>query len=170
MSFFPFLHFFAAIVYWYLAIFIIIKNPKSMKNYAIGLFNFSLGLWSFTMIFIHNPHVTRETAMFFTDIGVFGYGTFSGFFLWFIFLFTGKQALLKKKWVVALIVGIPLITIVLQYSGPIYGNLTAKFFGWKSNLIVSPGTIIFLLGYICLIVAGLYFNINFTKTEGERGE
>ncbi len=97
MHFLPYLHFFSVIVYMYLAVFIFIKNPKGLVNRILAVLFFSLSFWSFSMIFMHDPHCRQNTAWIANNIGSLGWISFSSFFLWFMLAFTGKDNILKKK-------------------------------------------------------------------------
>jgi len=55
MNFFTFLHFFAFLAYLYLAIFILIKDPKSALSRVFAVPPACFAVWSFGLIFIHNP-------------------------------------------------------------------------------------------------------------------
>ena len=97
MSFLPFLHFFAFLVYLYLAVFVIIKNPKSSLNRVCAAIIACFALWSFGRIFMHNPGTSKETVRLFGHIISVGVLSFSSFFLWFFLIFTQKKKILKTK-------------------------------------------------------------------------
>ena len=97
MSFFPFLHFFNSIVYVYLAIYIFIKNPKALLNRLCVAFLLCFVVWSFPMIFLHNPYTSKNSAWIASDINALGWCGFSSFFLWFMLAYSGRKKILEKK-------------------------------------------------------------------------
>lgn len=163
MSFFPFLHFFNSIVYVYLAVYIFIKNPKALLNRLCVAFLLCFAVWSFSTIFIHHPYTSKRTALLFSNIASFGWGSFSSFFLWFILVFTGKKKILKKKWFYLLLFGIPLIIIYKQWTNYIYVDFIMQYYGWKSQLAQSIWPYIFYAYYLSFMGTALYINFNFIR-------
>lgn len=166
MSFFPFLHFFNTIVYLYLAVYILIKNPKASVNRLCVAFLLCFGLWSFVMIFIHNPDTSEEVARLMADISSFGWAGFSGFFLLFIIAFTGKQDVLKKKWLYPVLFGIPLLLIYKQWTGGIITDFSREYFGLKPLFKDSLWSYLFFSYCVSIMAAALYLNLTFFKTIG----
>jgi PAS domain S-box-containing protein len=137
MSFWPYLHFFNTLVYLYLAVYILIKNPKALSNRLCAVFLFCFAVWSFSTIFIHNPLCSRDTARTFSNIGSFGWVSFSSFFLWFMLVFSGKTKILKKKWFYLFLLGIPSLFIYAQWTNSLYVNYIKVYYGWKSIIAQS---------------------------------
>lgn len=163
MSFFPFLHFFNAIVYLYLAVYIFIKNPKALLNRICAAFLVCLSIWSFSTIFIHNLYSPKDIAMLFTNIGSLGWVSFSSFFLLFMLSFSGKEKILTKKWVYLLIFGIPLVLIYKQWTNFIYIDFIKEYYGWRAIFSKSIWPYIFFLYYLSFMGIGLYINIHFMR-------
>ena len=97
MNIYPFLHFFAFLVYLYLAIFILIKDPKSALSRVFAVLPACFAVWSFGLIFIYNPNIPKDTAILFGNITSIGWTNFPIFFLWFALIFTEKKKILKTK-------------------------------------------------------------------------
>ncbi|MGD2086979.1 MAG: ATP-binding protein [Candidatus Aminicenantes bacterium] len=163
MNFFPYLHFFNSIVYGYMAVYILIKNAKAPLNRICSVFLFCLGIWSFTTIFIHNPYSPKDIAMLFANIGSMGWVTFSSFFLLFMLFFTGKEKILKKKWLYLLLFGPPLLFIYKQWTNYIYIDFTKEYYGCKAILSSSTWPLLFLCYYILFMGIGLYINFHFMR-------
>jgi len=163
MNIFPFLHFFNLMVYVYLAVYIFIKNPGSPVNRLCAVIFLCVGTWSFSMIFIHNPAVSENTAWIFAGIGSLGWGTFSSLFLLFIFAFTGKKELFKKKWVYPVLFGLPLLLIYAQWSNLLFVDFSREYFGWKGMYSRSVWPILLFLQYLSFLIVGLYMNFDFMK-------
>ena len=68
MNLLTFLHFFSFATFFYLAVYILIKNPKSPLNRACSMLIFSFCIWSFSLIFAHNPQRLNETVQIGTRI------------------------------------------------------------------------------------------------------
>jgi len=163
MSFFPFLHFFNTIVYLYLAAYILIKNPKALVNRLCAPILLCFGIWSFSVIFIHNSHSSKNIARLFVNISSLGWVGFSSFFLLFILVFTGKREILKKKWLYLLLFSIPLIFIYKQWTGFLFVDLSKTYYGWKPVYGSSSWPYLFLFYYLSYVGIGLYININFIR-------
>jgi PAS domain S-box-containing protein len=163
MSFFPFLHFFNTLLYLYLAVYIFIKNPKALVNRLCVPFLLSFGLWSFSLIFIHNPFSSENIARLFVNISSIGWVSFSSFFLLFIFAFTGKRKILKKKWLYPLIFVIPLVFIYKQWTGSLFVDFDKLYYGWKSLYGSSIWPYLFPFYYLSFVGTGLYINFNFMR-------
>ena len=163
MSFFSFLHFFNTLVYVYLAVYIFIKNPKVLLNRICAALLICLGLWSFATIFVHNPYSSKDTAMLFTNIGSFGWISFSSFFLLFMLSFTGKEKLLTKKWLYLLVFGIPLVLIYKQWTHFMYIDFIKDYYGWRAIFSKLTWPYLFFLYYLSFMGIGLYLNIHFLR-------
>ncbi|MGD2086982.1 MAG: PAS domain S-box protein [Candidatus Aminicenantes bacterium] len=163
MSFFPFLHFFNSIVYVYLAVYILIKNPKTLLNRLCAAFLLCFCLWSFSFVFLHHPFCSKHLAKLVVNISSIGWCSFSMFFLWFILVFTGKKKILKKKWVYLLLFGIPLVFIYQQWNGFIFVDYIKEYYGWKGIYGKSIWPYLFFSYYLSFMIAGLYLNFHFMR-------
>jgi PAS domain S-box-containing protein len=169
MSVFPFLHFFNTIVYLYLAVYIFIKNPKALVNRLCVPILLCFGIWSFSVIFIHNSHSSKNIARLFLNISSLGWVGFSSFFLLFILVFTGKRKVLKKKWLYLLLFGTPLVFIYKQWSGYIFVDLIKAYYGWQPLYGASSWPYLFLFYYLSFMGTGLYINLNFMRNTQNTG-
>jgi len=131
MSLFPFLYFFSTLVYLYLAGLILVKNRGPLPNRIASGFLIILAWWSFALVFVHNPYVSKETAHIAINIGSPGWIGLGSMFLWFIIAFTGKGAILKKWWFCLLLIVFPVFFIYMQLTGHIFSDYILKFYGWK---------------------------------------
>jgi PAS domain S-box-containing protein len=165
MSFLPYWHFFTTIVYVYLAVYIFIKNPKTLLNRICSAFFLCIAVWSFSMVFIHNPYTSKITARLFSDIGSTGWTSFSSFFLCIILALAGKKKILKKKWFYLLVFSIPLVFIYKQWTGFIFTDFSKEYYGWKPLYSSTTWPHIYYIYYIIFMAAGFYININLIKYE-----
>ncbi|MDQ1351160.1 MAG: hypothetical protein QG657_1462 [Acidobacteriota bacterium] len=163
MHFLPYLHFFVGIVYMYLAVFIFIKNPKGLVNRILAVLFLCLSFWSFSMIFMHAPHCQPSTAWIANNIGSLGWISFSSFFLWFMLAFTGKENILKKKWLYLILLGIPALLIYKQWTNSLYVDLVKVSYGWRSQLSGTIWPSILHSYYLIFMLTAIYINFDFMR-------
>lgn len=163
MSFFPFLHFFDSLAYLYLAVFILLKNPKALVNRLMAAVVTAMMVWSFTMIFVHNPLVSKKTATFAAHINAFGWCTFSSFMLWFVLAYTGKTAILKKKWLYLVLFLPSLFFLYKQWTGYILVDYTMHFYGWKAVWSTSIWPHLYSAYYLSYITISLNLILKYKK-------
>ncbi|RXG63407.1 PAS domain S-box protein, partial [Candidatus Atribacteria bacterium 1244-E10-H5-B2] len=167
MNVLPFLHFFAFLVYFYLLIFLLWKDLKSLLNRVCAGFLACLALWSFAYIFIHNINILKDTAVLFDNISSIGWASFASFFLWFSFIFTEKKEILKTRIIYPLIFIPPLLFIYKQWAGFLTVDLIKKPWGWEIVYSESIWLYSYYLYYLLFMVIGLYLILNFGKKTKE---
>ena len=167
MNILPFLHFFAFLVYLYLIIVILIKDPKSWLNRSCAGFFACLALWSFTYIFIYNPNISKDTAILFDNIGSIGWVSFASFFLWFSLIFTEKKKILKTIIIYPLIFILPLLFIYKQWIGFLTIDYIKRPWGWEIALSDSIWGYFYYLYYLSFVAIGLYLILNFGRKTKE---
>ena len=166
MSYLSFMHFFAFLVYLYLAVFILIKDPKSSLNRVCSAFLVCFCIWSFGPIFIHNPATSKDIARLLLDIDCIGWISFSSFFLWFILIFTEKKKILKSKLFYLIIFILPLFLIYKQWTDFLVIGHVMQPYGWGIVWSKSIWPSVFYIYYISFMIIGLYLIFNFRrKTE-----
>ena len=166
MNIFTFLHFFAFLVYLYLAIFILIKDPKSALSRVFAVPPACFAVWSFGLIFIYNPNIPKDTAILFGNITSIGWTNFPIFFLWFALIFTEKKKILKTKIIYPLIFILPFLLIYKQWTGFLRVDYIKQPWGWRGVWSGSIWVYLFYLYYLSFIATGLYLILNFgRKTE-----
>lgn len=168
MIVFGFFHFFFSIAYAFLAVYIFIKNPKALVNRVCGLFFLCFALWSFAFIFMHTPHPSKEVARFFVNISSFGWISFSSFFLWFTLAFTGKQKLLRKKWLYPVLFGVPLFLIYKQWTNYIFVDYVNEWYGWRGIYGTTYWPYLFFLYYTVYMGIAFYILIDFRRKTRDR--
>jgi len=167
MSFFSSLHLFSFTAYLCLALYILIKNPKPLVKRLCAAFIACLAIWNFANIFIHNPYVSRQVAVMFTNIGSFGWISFSSFFLWFMLVFSGKKEVLKKRYLFLVLFTLPILLIPIQWSGFLLENYTRGIYGWKSDWVKSAWPYIFFSYYITFMGMGIYLAFDVMRKSSE---
>jgi len=167
MNIYPFLHFFAFLVYCCLIAFILWKNPKSLFNRVFAALLACFVVWSFGSIFIHNPRSSKDTVMIFDNIGSIGWISFASFFLWFALIFTEKKKILKTRIIYPLIFILPLLLIYKEWTGFLVVDYIKQSWGWGSVWLDSIWTYLFYLYYLSFIAIGLYLILNFGRKTKE---
>ena len=80
MTFLQFLHLYSCLVEWFLALFIVKKNPNSRLNKCSAYLLLAFAFWSFSIFFAHSPRSSPILAMEMKNIAVLGWGTVGSFF------------------------------------------------------------------------------------------
>jgi two-component system cell cycle sensor histidine kinase/response regulator CckA len=124
------LHVFCVVIYLYLAGYIIARGYKVLLNQACGIVFLVFGLWSFSLIFVHDPSASRETARFFYGLGSLAWCSFASFALWFIVVFADDRKILRSKLFYTALVLPPILNIWKQWKGDMGGDLVGQSWGW----------------------------------------
>jgi len=166
MNIYPFLHFFAFLVYLYLIVLVLWKDPKSLLNRVFAVLLACFAVWSFGLIFIYNPRASKDTVMLFDNVGSIGWISFASFFLWFALIFTEKKKILKTRIIYPLIFILPLLLIYKQWTGFLTVDYIKQPWGWANVWSESIWAYLFYLYYLSFMAIGLYLILNFgRKTE-----
>jgi PAS domain S-box-containing protein/putative nucleotidyltransferase with HDIG domain len=166
MNILSFLHFFAFLVYFFLLVFILWKDPKSLLNRVCSALLACFVIWSFALIFIYNPSTSKDTVRLFDNLSSPGWISFSSFFLWFALVFTEKKKILKTRMIYSLIFILPLLFVYKQWTGFLTADYIQRPWGWESVLPESIWAYLFFLYSLLFLAIGLYLILNFgRKTE-----
>ena len=167
MSILQFLHFLVFLIYSYLLVFVLWKNPKSLLNKICAVLLACFAVWSFGSIFIYyNPHATKDTIRLFDNVGSIGWISFASFSLWFALIFAEKKKILKTKIIYPSIFILPLLFIYKQWTGFLTVDYIKQLWGWSNVWADSIWTYLFYLYYISFMIMVLYLILNFgRKTE-----
>lgn len=163
MELLPFLHFFSFILYLYLAVFILIKNPKSLLNRVCCAFFCCFAIWNFGDIFTHSTYISKKSAQFLTNINCIGWTSFSSLFLWFTVIFVGKKNFFKTRLFHFFLFIPPLFFIIAQWNGLLINNWEQQLWGWASIWSDNNLNYLFYLYYLSFMLVSLYFLINFIR-------
>lgn len=165
MNFLSFLNFFDFLLYFYIAEYALIKNRKSQLNQACSMFTFCFCIWSFGMIFIQNPFISKSTVRLIHSLASFGWIAFASFFIWFILIFTENNKILKSKLTFPFLFGIPAVFIHEQFRGRLISDYIKQSWGWAHVWSNSIWPYLFYLYYSLFIGIGLYLTLNFIRTS-----
>ncbi len=154
MTFLPFLHFTAFLLYLGSGIYVLTKSPRSSLNRITSILLFCFALWSFKMVFVHNPLVDKETAQLFDNIGSFGSHSFASFTLWFALIYT-KNRLIKKRFFHLLFFVLPVFMIYKQWQGVLSIDYVKEPFGWSIAWSESVWAYLFFGYYASFIIISI---------------
>jgi len=115
------------------------------------------------MIFLHDPYSSRDIVWTTNNIGSFGWISFSSFFLWFMLAFTGKDNILKKKWLYLILLGIPALLIYKQWTNALYVDLVREYYGWRTQLSETVWPSVLHFYYLTFMGIGLYITVDFMR-------
>jgi len=166
----PFIHYTAFLIYVYLTVFVVWKNPRALINWVYAGVPACLAIWSFAFIFIHDPGVSKDTAKFFMDIASVGWISFSSFLLWFLLVFTKNEKVLRTRIVYLVLFIVPAVFIYEQWAGHLLSDLSRQPYGWGNVWAWSLWTCLFFAYVISFGVAGLCLVFEFMRNTKNMSE
>ncbi|HOC61345.1 MAG TPA: EAL domain-containing protein [Smithellaceae bacterium] len=164
------LFFLAMVVYFFLGVYVIRLNFGSVIHRLFFCICLTLCIWSLSFS-IANSAMSYEMSLTWRRIGAIGWGTLYSFLLHYTLCLTGKQNVLKKRWIYALIY-LPAILNIFVFS--LYGDLALKryvleytYAGWVNVRPASAWDAVFNVYYavFSLIVIGLFFHWGWSSKE-----
>jgi PAS domain S-box-containing protein len=166
MFFFSYLHFFSAVIFCVLAVFVFSRNTRSLLNRVCALTLSCFCIWSFGDAFVENPFVSLTTAVVFENIGSIGWLLFSSFYLWFVVVFVGKKKFFSSRIAIPLLFVVPLVLVERQWSVGLIHDQVKQSFGWIGSWNNTPWTGLFFCYYTVLVIIGFGLLIDFRiKTQ-----
>jgi PAS domain S-box-containing protein len=164
INFFQFLDLIGLIIFICLAVYVLIKNPKSLLNRFCAALNFSFAIWSFGYIFIHDPSATREAVYFFMNIASLGFFTFSTIFLGFALVFSQKERFLRKRWFQFIAIILPLSLIYTQWTtNQFLADYVKQYYGWSYVFAETVWPLVFYVHYSSFMFLGFFLIYRFGK-------
>ncbi len=154
----PFAHFFCIIVYIYLAVLILYKDPRTLLNRASSAIMICFALWNLGDIFIHFPDSTLsdETILLWQNISSIGWISFASAILCFSVAFSKREKLMQKKWLLSVIFIFPLILIYKQWTNCLLINPVRQSYGWSFNFADTIWVNLFYAYYLLLTLISIY--------------
>lgn len=126
----PFVHFFCLVLYVYLAVFVLARNPKAPINRVAAAILICFALWSLGGVFSHSFTTSKATVMFTENISAPGWAAFASFYLWGAFLFTKKEKILKSRFFYPALFLPPLLFIYKQWTNHMVVDVIKTHYGW----------------------------------------
>jgi diguanylate cyclase (GGDEF)-like protein/PAS domain S-box-containing protein len=152
---YPVIHYTCFLVYSLLAAYTLYKNPNAALNRVCSLLIMSFAVWSFGMIFVHNPASTKETARFFDNICSIGSYSFGSLTLWFTLILTRSRRAFKHGYIYPFLALVPFILIYKQFTGWINVDYVRTDYGWAEVWGTSFWVYFFYFYYISTTVGSL---------------
>lgn len=161
----PFAHFFCIIVYIYLAVLILYKDPKILLNRSSSAIMICFALWNLGDIFIHNPYSTfsKETILLWQNISSFGWISFVSAILCFSVAFSKREKLMQKKWFQFILYLLPLLFIYKQWTNYLLVNPVRQPYGWSFNFAKTSWVNLFYVYYLLLTLISLYLIFSYGR-------
>lgn len=157
------LDYFTSVIFFFLAVYILLRNPRQIANQASFWLLTSFFIWSFSLIIVHNPYLSKETAALFYDIGSIGWTSFAGLALYFAIILSGRDDLNRLRDMAL----IPLpIFIYLQWIGLLRADYVLQAWGWAYHWSPSVWTVMYYLYVVSFISAALYLFYTLWKRGG----
>ena len=150
-------------VFFFLALFILFKDPRSPLNRASFWLMGSFFFWSFPLFIVHNPYSTKETVDLFYNISSIGWAAFAGLSLNLAIILRGKKDLDRFKFLSLIL--IPLF-IYLQWAGHMSGNPLLQSWGWAYVWAHSFWPLVFYLYFIAILSATFHL-LYFLRQKGQ---
>lgn len=150
MAFLSYLHFIAAITNVYLAIMIYRRDHKLTLNRASICVFLAFAVWSACLVVVHNPFVSRTTAILFENLGIFGWASFPIFVVWQTRAYAGRPI---RQPITGLLFGGGAIFVAIltveQFRGHIVAGHILTGFGWYGIWTKSVWSLAYL-SYVLL--------------------
>ena len=167
MSFWSYVNSVVFLLYSYLIIFILLKNPKALINRVCAAALACHALWSFGYIFIFNSNVSKEITKLIMHITSIGWIFFASFTLWFAILAAENKKILEKKIIYLFIFLPPIFLIFKQWTNFLVVDFTEEVYGWSAVWSRTIWPFIFYTYYLAYTSAGLYLMLDFRERSSE---
>ncbi len=141
-------HLIGTLAYAFLAVLVAVQNPRSLLNRTCFFLFLCFGVWTFSLIFVHDPSATRQTAALFYSVGSFGWASFGSLALWFSLSFAKKLEILRSGYIYPVLVVPPAIVIYAQWAGYIAADYALYSWGWGFIWAESAWAYFFYAYYI----------------------
>jgi diguanylate cyclase (GGDEF)-like protein/PAS domain S-box-containing protein len=152
---YPVIHYTCFLVYSMLAAYTLYKNPNAALNRVCSLLIMCFAVWSFGMIFVHNPASTKETARFFDNICSIGSCSFGSLTLWFALILTRNRRAFRHGYIYPFLALVPFILIYKQFTGWLNVDYVRTDYGWAEVWGTSFWVYFFYVYYISSAVGSL---------------
>lgn len=161
-----FLHFCTFLIYFYLTVYLLSKNPKATLNRVSAAFLSCFTLMSFAFTFLHIPGTLKDTALLFSNVAALGWIPIASFFLWFAFIFTENKKILKTRIFYFIIFSLPLFFLYQKCNGHLMVDYIKKPWGWIGVWANNIWSITFFSYFLIFTATSLYILYYFSlKTK-----
>lgn len=162
MNFLSLAHFSAFLIYVWLSVFILSKNPKAKLNQVTAMLFACFAVWNLTTAFYYAA-ATKPGALFWLNLTSFCWCSLASLFLWFTFVFTNMEKVSNHWYFHFLNFLFPALFIYQQFKGNLAYDVTKEFYGWASIWSGSIWPQLLYAHYFLFFSIGLYFNFDLIK-------
>jgi PAS domain S-box-containing protein len=152
-------HFFSFLVYAYLIIFILQRDPKALLNRLCALTIVPFAVWAFAFTFFHSV-ATAGAARVWMNIASIGWCSFPITIGWFYLSLTGHEAVLRKRIFIVTCILLAVFFIYRQWSGYLIVDFVEQPYGWSTVWATSAWPFIFFSYYFVFIAGSIYLTLN----------
>jgi PAS domain S-box-containing protein len=170
MSFLPFLYFFCFIIYALMAVYVLYKNPKSLINKTCAVLITCFTMWNFMDVFSHNPNLSKDTGMIFQNISSLGWVGFPSAILCFALAFSKKKRALRSKFLLIVVISIPLFLIYQQWMNSLTMDYPGRSYEWAYRWSNTIWTYLFYVYYIAFTLLAIYFIYRYGRQTDQLNE
>jgi len=162
------LHLFAFVNYLYLAIYVLVINPRERLNHACIAAILCMAVWSLEYTVVHFPGTSYENARLWLRFGALGWTGLPPALLWFVYIFTGQGQQFKKFWYHAATTLPWIVFYIAQWQWLIVDQLVPKPYGWSHTFSHSAWTLLFCIYYVGLVGWSLFLLARFQRKTQRR--
>ncbi len=152
-------HFFSFLVYAYLIIFILQRDPKALLNRLCALTILPFAIWAFAFTFFHSV-TTVGAARVWMNIASIGWCSFPITICWFYLSLTGHESVLRKRIFIIICILLAVFFIYRQWSGFLIVDFVEQPYGWSTVWATSAWPFIFFSYYFVFIAGSIYLTLN----------
>lgn len=149
------IHIITFTTYCWLIVFVLSKDARAVLNRAAALLLAALAWWSLADAFLHSAP-SAELAAAWENASALGWASFASFQFIFVLIFAKRKHVLKKRYIVPVLIAIPIGLVYLQIKGLMIVDFMPQPYGWAYNWATGPWPLIYQTYYLLLIVIGLY--------------
>jgi PAS domain S-box-containing protein len=128
---YSYLHFFSAVLFLALGVFILIRDFRTRLNLACAGVMFSFFIWSSCTVFVHHPFTPEAPARVFANIAAIGWLSFPSFHLWFAWLYARRKSTIFMNILGILNFLVPILLIWNQWTRSVFvADFQRRSYGW----------------------------------------
>jgi two-component system, OmpR family, aerobic respiration control sensor histidine kinase ArcB len=152
----PFLHYTAFIVDLGVIGLLLYRNSKAALNLTCSLFFATFAVWSLGFCFLDLSHTLQE-ALFWMKFASVGWCIFPAATFYFALALTQQPALMRKKFLLIIVVAVTVFFLYLVFNGYLIVNLENHSYWWYGIWGKSIFPYLFFLYYLAMSVICIYF-------------
>jgi PAS domain S-box-containing protein len=163
MTIWTLLHYVCFVLYFFLAAYILYKNPKSLMNVVCAILIGFFAAWSLAWVALHSPTTTLAGAEMWIEFSAPFWVSFPSMALWFGLLFARRDRVMKSRYFFAAILAVPLILTAAIWLNLWRVEHFSKSYGWVQKFPHSIWSYVYFLYLFIFIGLTLYSVHNFGR-------